>query len=381
MSTFNLANLIKIVNPSANVDSYYGVWDNTTEAVLNVPIEVRQKGKTVGILDGSKVVEYWWQEGIQDSDLVPKGAEVDLSAYLTEVEINNLLNNYYTQSEVDQLLLNLDIDVDLTLEEDVPVQIDAGNIKVGDLLQEGLSFTDFVKLLFLATYEPTLIAPTYSLSNSVIGSREIGQSVNVTLTGNFNRGQIRGDIVNGAWNPNSIQAPRAGEASSFIFEGNSEATNNVSLLHTVVSGANVFNSSVNYQQGVQPLDSDGNNFNSPLAAGTLSASNNQLVGRYRQFFGAVASFPTTSSAVRSLSSNFTNTNSFQISISTTRFTIALPPGRTLTSVITANNENVTNNFSSTTLSVQDGGGNNVTYTLYNLQTALPLNVTAQVTIS
>jgi len=381
MSTFNLANLIKIVNPNANVDRDYGVWNTTTDAILNVPEAVRKKGKTVGVLEGSKVVEYWWQEGIADTDLVPKGAETDLSDYLTETEINNLLNDYYTKTEVDDLISNIDTNTDLTLQENITAQIAAGNVNIGDLLEQGLSFTDFVKQVYLSTYEPTLIAPAYSLSSSITGVREIGDSTNITLTGNFNRGKIKGDIVSGTWNPNALQDFRAGTAIEYTFNGVVESTNTKTIPHTVVSGTNSFTSTVDYQAGVQPLDSDGNNFSSPLPSGTLSATNNQLTGRYRQFYGAVADFPTNSTEVRQLSSNFTNTNSFLININTTKFSIILPPGRNIVSVITANNENITANFTSNSIDVNDAGGNSVTYTAHNFESALPLNVTATVILN
>jgi hypothetical protein len=381
MSTFNLANLVKIVNPSSNVDFYYGVWDNVTDAVLNVPQAVRAKGKTVGVLDGTSVVEYWWKDGTEDSDLIEKGVEVDLSEYLTSTQINQLLNNYYTSDQVDTLLESLDLDQLANLEEEVPAQIVAGNINIGDILEEGLSFTDFVKLLLLSTYEPTLISPSYNLATSITGIREVGSTANITLTGQFNRGLIRGDLVSGSWSPNATQDLRAGAASGYSFDGTSQAGDTISFSHVVTEGQNEFESIVTHQIGPQPLNSEGNNFNFPFPAGTIGDNNVQLVGRYRQFFGSVANFPTTSSAIRSLNSNFSNTDRFTVNINTTRFTIVIPDTKDLVNVTTQNNENITGNFSESTISVEDGGGNLVNYKIFNLQTAIPLNVMAEITLS
>jgi len=50
-------------------------------------------------------------------------------------------------------------------------------------------------------------------------------------------------------------------------------------------------------------------------------------------------------------------------------------------VTTQNNENITGNFSESTISVEDGGGNLVNYKIFNLQTAIPLNVMAEITLS
>lgn len=69
---FDLANRIKINNPYSNVDIYYGPWLTLEEACLNIPIEIRGKGLTIGITDGQGIKEYWWKNGIQDVELIPK---------------------------------------------------------------------------------------------------------------------------------------------------------------------------------------------------------------------------------------------------------------------------------------------------------------------
>ena len=73
MATFNLNSRIKIVNPNSNVDSDYGTYASIAAAELAVPIVVREKGKTVGIInEAGDVVEYWWVNSIADGALVPK---------------------------------------------------------------------------------------------------------------------------------------------------------------------------------------------------------------------------------------------------------------------------------------------------------------------
>jgi len=294
------------------------------------------------------------------------------------VEVN--LNGEVVELEVSSSILD-DLDQLANLEEEVPAQIVAGNINIGDILEEGLSFTDFVKLLLLSTYEPTLISPSYNLSTSITGIREVGSTANITLTGQFNRGLIRGDLVSGSWSPNATQDLRAGAASGYSFDGTSQAGDTISFSHVVTEGQNEFESIVTHQIGPQPLNSEGNNFNFPFPAGTIGDNNVQLVGRYRQFFGSVANFPTTSSAIRSLNSNFSNTDRFTVNINTTRFTIVIPDTKDLADVTTQNNENITGNFLESTISVEDGGGNLVNYKIFNLQTAIPLNVIAGITLS
>jgi hypothetical protein len=79
MATFNLSNKIQIVNPSANVDSHYGTYASLSDAYIGVPEILREKGKTVGILESGSVVEYWWKSGITDIDLVKKETSVHIS--------------------------------------------------------------------------------------------------------------------------------------------------------------------------------------------------------------------------------------------------------------------------------------------------------------
>ena len=79
MATFNLSNEIQIVNPSANVDSHYGTYTSLSDAYIGVPEILREKGKTVGILESGSVVEYWWKSGITDIDLVKKETSAPIS--------------------------------------------------------------------------------------------------------------------------------------------------------------------------------------------------------------------------------------------------------------------------------------------------------------
>ncbi len=57
---------------SANVDYLYGPFESIETACSKVPQSIRSAGRTVGILTSSGVVEYWWKNGVTDSDLVEK---------------------------------------------------------------------------------------------------------------------------------------------------------------------------------------------------------------------------------------------------------------------------------------------------------------------
>jgi hypothetical protein len=84
--TFNIANPIYIVNKSSDVDSRYGPWSSVADANSNVNINIRDIGLTVGVSAvGVGVTEYWYKNGVQNTDLVLKttggGGSVDLSIF------------------------------------------------------------------------------------------------------------------------------------------------------------------------------------------------------------------------------------------------------------------------------------------------------------
>ena len=69
---FDISQQVNVVNPTANVDYYYGPHADITTACEAVPMSIRAKGKTVGIITTDGVVEYWWKNGITNADLVEK---------------------------------------------------------------------------------------------------------------------------------------------------------------------------------------------------------------------------------------------------------------------------------------------------------------------
>lgn len=74
---YEITQAIKITNSVADVDWYYNGgnengWTTLAAAKSGVPAAIRQKGRTVAVKDGNGVKEYWWRDGVADSDLVEK---------------------------------------------------------------------------------------------------------------------------------------------------------------------------------------------------------------------------------------------------------------------------------------------------------------------
>ena len=75
--SFDLTQKIKVVNPTSNIDELYGTYNSVAEALTGVPSVLRMKGRTVGIIENGSVVEYWFKDGIADTDLVVKSSSED----------------------------------------------------------------------------------------------------------------------------------------------------------------------------------------------------------------------------------------------------------------------------------------------------------------
>lgn len=54
------------------LDSKRGPWESVAAAYAGVPVAERDQGLTVVVLVTGKAVEYWWKDGVQDADLIPK---------------------------------------------------------------------------------------------------------------------------------------------------------------------------------------------------------------------------------------------------------------------------------------------------------------------
>lgn len=76
MKNLDIINRIETHKPYSNLDYYYGPYTSLAHACQMVPIKIRQIGLTVAIIENGRVVEYWWQSGITDEDLVSKLGDI-----------------------------------------------------------------------------------------------------------------------------------------------------------------------------------------------------------------------------------------------------------------------------------------------------------------
>ena len=88
-------------NPNAHLDYWYGPYNdiyeaktatqNTTDGMSGATEVHRYVGMTVGILDeNGSITEYWFRDGIEDSDLIPKVPDITIPPTPT---LDDLLGN------------------------------------------------------------------------------------------------------------------------------------------------------------------------------------------------------------------------------------------------------------------------------------------------
>ena len=206
--------------------------------------------------------------------------------------------------------------------EDILSMFDIGGIDEGETIVEGTTLTEFAKKMLQSTFNPTYTNPTFSLTSNQSSNVEAGLITNLILTYNFNRGSINGKLVGGIWQPSTFQDYRAGIAVKFIIEGQDMLlVNNRTLTNQqFVDDGNSFGGSVQHAIGPQPLNSEGQSYQSPFPANTINRSRT-INGRRRLFYGD-SNFATTSALIRSLSDSLLNPSNGST------FTINIPIGAT-----------------------------------------------------
>lgn len=179
---------------------------------------------------------------------------------------------------------------DTSLDPSLAMPTSVGGIPAGTTVNslKGDSFIQLFDSLLFPTVNPTYVAPNNSFAYNVANLQEIGASINITFTAGFNRGQI---LLNSVF-----QNYRSGLPNSYSYTGSglpgavpSTSLSNIQNLvgYTVLQGNQSWANTVSYDIGPQPLDSKGNPYGSPLAAGTTSAKTVSFEGVY-PLFGTTA---------------------------------------------------------------------------------------------
>lgn len=247
---------------------------------------------------------------------------------------------------------------------DIVADLTVGGINEEAVLPEGMTFQEFAETLLTKIYYPTFTNPSFSLSNNA-GSREVGESINVTYTRSFSRGQItlKGKVV----------GDYTGPVSNVTIDGTVTAAASIIIPKVVTLGSNTVSGSALFAAGPDLYDSKGNFYSVGYRGGTLTATTS-FTGYYKRFYG-----PTDGTTpARSLPSNALDNapTTFNLVTGTTHrmFDLYIPSTRSLSEVLDldALNANITANYIlQGTVQVADAGGTMVNYKHYRMTNDMP----------
>ena len=308
--------------------------------------------------------------------LTPIGVDIDKTS---DISINDGQDGTSRYIEEKEIVFTEDLVVALGEADSF------GKYRNGDIIPAtGKTPKEVIEMSLSKTLTPTIVEPSLTLTTSITSTVEVGETVQNTVVANFNRGVIRGRMVGGVWNPNSTQNPRAGEIIQYVFAGinNGLNTSRTIVMNTQL-GANTVTVTASYSEGPQPKDSLGQDYLTPLPAGSITESIG-YTGSYKRFYGALNN----SSNPRALNFVYDNTSTtFDLNSGTTQrnFHIYLPPGRELDKVLSveASNADITSQYVyQGVVQVPDAGGVNRSYRYYKMTTDAPYstNNTHRITI-
>lgn len=138
-----------------------------------------------------------------------------------------------------------------------------GGIPIGTTYPAGSSISAIISDLLEPTLYPTLTNPSASLSATGAKLLEKGATLSTTFTATFNRGSITPAYGTSGY--------RSGVADGYSLNGGtsqSESTWSV----TVSEAQTSYQASVSYEQGEQPKDSKGNDYQTALPAGSVNTN-------------------------------------------------------------------------------------------------------------
>lgn len=163
-----------------------------------------------------------------------------------------------------------------SLEKDITAAIDVGGIKVGDSFIQGTSYDDMWDALLNPTLYPTFTNPSASLSYSADTYYEVGISIPAkTAIASLNRGSITPAYGTSGYRSGEVTnyaIATSGADTEYSDSSVSSGSFNVPALTRATKGSIVLTATVSYAAGEQPKDSKGNDYDSPLVAGSKTAS-------------------------------------------------------------------------------------------------------------
>lgn len=251
-----------------------------------------------------------------------------------------------------------------------------GGITQGKQYASGTSFETIFRDMLNPTLNPDITAPSASISGGTPYILEVGTSKNVTFTINFNKGKIH--PLYGT--EPLVDADRAGDAEEYKLNGGTAQVTNTFTNITVDKDNATFVANVKYAaSSVQPKDSKGNNYLTPLASGNV----NTAILTY-SFTNTIWSNVADITDIRKIEPTTIKYSDKQATLEFPAATIAnpetfdVPSSWSVTSITYYNSftqswDDVAFEFSVTTTTHLDAGGETVSYNRYTYNKGIPID--------
>lgn len=272
------------VSAPANVDSRLRIFSSSAEVTSSIT-SYRYQGMTVFVSSSTEIAEYWFKDGVADSDLILK----------TVSGSGGSGSSVYSSSFSGSGLTTID---------------DVGGINANTSIDnlEGKNFSTLFDEIFFPTVAPTAqpagsATTAISITAGSEGSgtiREVGANVNVTLTTTYNSGSWRAGTLN------STKRSYYGPATNYYFTSGSttedaSTTDNYTFNnHIVTYLTNTFSTAVSYSAGEIPVNSKNIGVPPSNSAGVLTPSNSTFTGIYPWFYGSSSTNITSTDVVNAI---------------------------------------------------------------------------------
>lgn len=250
--------------PGKLLDALFFATD-TGELLLN--------GKQYGA-DGEKLKDVEFNDGVFTFTKFDNSTVViDIKDKLITEADRTLLDTLSNMFEGEKMNVTYNSKLDNTVATVDKLGGIAAGTKVSQL--SGKTISEVLDTLIFPTIQPTIVAPSVSISlkTGISNIKEIG--ADGYTTNDFNTSFSRGSIKIGA----TTQNPRSGEKSIDVIYAGSESNG---IPNKVTAGTTNFYYKVSYAEGPAPLDSKGNAAASytALPAGSITSSALPVYGVY-----------------------------------------------------------------------------------------------------
>lgn len=238
-----------------------------------------------------------------------------------------------------------------------------GGIAAGTTVAQltGKSYNEIFDTLIFPTVNPTFTNPSASISlKSYSNIQEIGAVA--PTTANFNVSFNAGAINLAGKKQNNRAGAQNIEASKILY-GSSKIED---LPETVVAGAMDYYYRAVYAQGPQPKDSKGNNYQTPLPAGSVDSSKVTVTGYRPAYSGLVSTNNITQEVIKGMTKTVSAKKTVKVSgpITEQYICFAAPTGWNVSNIKDSNNFDVTGTYTTSTVQVTCLDGQSVNYTVY-----------------